>query len=37
MFPQFNYWVEVKEDDKIFCHKKGVYINIERKQLYGNV
>ena len=30
IFPELRYWVVVKEDDEILCHKKGVYINIER-------
>ena len=37
IFLKLRYWVVVKEDDKTFCHKKGVYINIERDRLYGNV
>ena len=28
--PQVEVWVMVKEDDKIICHERGVYINSTR-------
>ena len=30
-------WVVVKEDDKILCHEKGVYIKTMGNHLEGNV
>ena len=36
IYPKLRYWVVVKEDDKILCHEKGVYINTNRDHLYRN-
>ena len=36
IYPNLRDRVLVKEYDKISCLKKGVYINTNRKNLYGN-
>ena len=36
IYPKVRDWVVVKEDDKILCHKKVVYINTNRDHLCGN-
>ena len=37
ILPKLRDWVVVKEDDKILCHKKGIYINTDREHLYWNL
>ena len=34
IFPKFRDWVVIKEDDKILCHKKGVYISLLNRIIY---
>ena len=35
IYPKLRDRVVVKEDDKILCHKKGVYINTNRYHYTG--